>query len=86
MISRSVDPMYAAFGMFLRGVRLSKKLKQSRMARHLGVSSTSVIYYEHGQRKIPLLAFIQWCEALELDPGETLNLVTASMRRREGET
>lgn len=74
-VAEGVDPMNAAYGMFLRGVRLTQEIKQSQVARALGVTTTSVTYYERGMRKIPLITFVRWCERLGLDPGQTLSTI-----------
>lgn len=84
--AKDIDPMNAAFGMFLRGERLTRKIKQSQVARWLGVSTPSITYYERGMRQIPLVKFVCWCEALGLDPGETLTMAHNTISRKEKAT
>ena len=74
--------MYAAIGMFLRGTRLSHNLTQLAVAKRLKVKAVQISSYELGRTKVPLLLFCQWCQVLNLDPGETLNRAYGAMVRR----
>lgn len=81
--AKDVDPVYKAFGAYLKGSRLAQNVRQQDVATALGTHIQSISYYERGESRIPLALFCEWARQLGLDPGETVNLVLKSMHRRE---
>ena len=46
--------IYKCFGSRIKTLRKKRKITQSELAEHLGLSPTALVNYENGNRKIPL--------------------------------
>lgn len=59
-----------SFGSFIRNGRLEKKLSQTDVAKHLGLTQSYYAYIELGHRNVDLSLAMRICDYLELDLGE----------------
>jgi transcriptional regulator with XRE-family HTH domain len=60
-------------------MRITLELTQKEAADILGVSFQQIQKYERGTTEITAVRLIQFCQALEIDPGAILASVNASL-------
>ena len=75
MNKSSHDERYQSLLKFLRLKRLEKQLSVREFALILGETYQIVSKIETGTRKLSVFEYVQYCEALELDPAEPLHLL-----------
>lgn len=59
---------YRALLALLRDLREGAGITQSEMAETLGNTQTFISKVERGERRIDVVEFVEFCEALEVDP------------------
>ena len=57
----------AAFGAFIKEARMSKRIYQDEIAKHLGVTQSYYSYIESGTRNVDLQLAIEICKYLRLN-------------------
>ncbi len=62
-------------GNYIRKERENKKLTLEQLANKSGVSKQNIYYYEIARNRIKVEKFVKICNALDLDPGHTLDLI-----------
>ncbi len=70
----SYENLYEKLGKNIRKVRKAKKMTQAELSKALGVSTTSIVNYELGQRKISLENIVKLCTFYELTCDELIPL------------
>lgn len=71
---------YAALRAWLKQQRSKSGLTIRALAEKLGVSHSIVGKVAGGSRKLELLEFVEYCEALGVDSHEGLDIVITSLR------
>ncbi len=66
--------LYEKLGKNIRKIRKAKKMTQEDLGKVLGVSKTSIVNYESGQRKISLDFIVKLCKFYELSFDELIPL------------
>ena len=69
---------YALLTSWLKQQREAKGLSMRDLAPLLDVPHSFIGKVEQGERRLDIVEYIQYCEALEADPFEGLRLVTAT--------
>lgn len=69
---------YALLTSWLKQQREAKGLSMRDLAPLLDVPHSFIGKVEQGERRLDIVEYIQYCEALEADPLEGLRLVTAT--------
>lgn len=59
---------YQAFLEVLRQLRLRTGVTQTALGERIGNTQTFVSKVERGERRLDLVEFTEWCEALDLSP------------------
>jgi transcriptional regulator with XRE-family HTH domain len=54
-------------------LRLLRGLTQSDIASKIGLDQSLISKFERCERRMDMIDFIRYCQALELDPGKFLN-------------
>ena len=62
-------------GNYIRKERENKKWTLDQLAKKSGVSKQNIYYYEIARNRIKIEKFVKICNALDLDPGHTLDLI-----------
>lgn len=62
-------------GIFLRKERERQNLSLEQLSKKSGVSKQNIFYYEIARNRIKVDKFIKICNALGLDPSNTLDLI-----------
>lgn len=62
-------------GIFLRKERERQDLSLEQLSKKSGVSKQNIFYYEIARNRIKVDKFIKICNALGLDPSNTLDLI-----------
>lgn len=73
MRKHGIEPFYAQLGKRLKEARREKKLTQEQVGAVLGVTGSTVIYYEQGKNRLRTLELVQLCSVLGINVGELLN-------------
>ena len=63
---------YQALLDLLRSWRQAAGLTQSQVGERLGNTQTFISKVERGERRLDVVEFTEWCDALGLSPGEAL--------------
>jgi transcriptional regulator with XRE-family HTH domain len=66
-------------GARLKAMRIKLELTQKEAGDILGVSFQQIQKYERGTTEISAVRLIQFCQALEVDPGTILASINASL-------
>lgn len=59
-----------ALGRFIRLKRVELEIQQKELAKAVGVSPTTMLYYEKGSRCMNASVFLKICELLNVSPDE----------------
>ena len=76
MNKSSHDERYQSLLKFLRQKRLERQLSVREFASLLGETHQIVSKIETGTRRLSVFEYVQYCEALEIDPAEPLQLLS----------
>ena len=71
---------YARLRQWLRDQRTGKGLTMREMGDRLGVIHSWVGKVELGERRLDVIEYIRYCNALEVDPHEGLNQISAQIK------
>lgn len=66
------DPLYQTIGERIVRARSAASLSQSKLAKKVGVSRTSIVNIESGRQRAPLHLLWQIAEALEVEAADVL--------------
>lgn len=61
-----------AFGLKIRGIRLSLNLSQEEFAEKCGLHRTYISSLERGERNVSLLNIVKICESIKISPEKLL--------------
>lgn len=75
MIKSQHDKKYLALLDYLRSVRIERGLTVRQFAPLIGETYQIVSKIETGTRKLTVYEFVQYCDALGLDPKEVIQLL-----------
>jgi transcriptional regulator with XRE-family HTH domain len=73
---------YQVFLKLLRGLREECGITQAVLADRIGNTQTFVSKVERGERRLDVVEFIEWCEALGQSPGHTFGSFIAKRKQR----
>ena len=76
MIKHINDPRYKALIEWLKSTRIEKGLSVRDVGKLLDEPHQFVVKIETYERKLNVLEYVQYCEALETSPSEGLELIT----------
>lgn len=62
-------------GTLIKNEREKKQWTLEQLATKSGVSKQNIYYYEIGRNRVKLNKFIKLCNALEIDPAQTLDII-----------
>ena len=75
MITSTHDEKYQALLVYLKTVRDAQGLTVRELGERLGVHNQLISKIESGIRKLSVHEYVQYCDALEIDPAEGLKLL-----------
>lgn len=61
-----------AFGLKIKGIRLSLNLSQEEFAEKCGLHRTYISSLERGERNVSLLNIVKICESIKINPDKLL--------------
>ncbi len=82
MIKSVYDPKYQALLAYLKKSRLERGLTVRDLAALIDEPFQFVSKVETGQRRLAVHEYVQYCEALKLDPAEGIRLLSDKNTRR----
>lgn len=69
----SPEKVYKIFGSKLKELRKEEKLTQEELAEKMGVSKTTIVNYENGNRKVPLEVVVKLANYFNVPVDSLLN-------------
>lgn len=75
MITSTHDEKYQALLVYLKTVREAQGLTMRALGERLGEHNQLISKIESGIRKLSVHEYVQYCDALEIDPAEGLRLL-----------
>jgi len=74
-------PEYERFGAWMRAQREAAGLQQRPISRLLGKPEQFINKVEHGKQRIDVVEFLDFCQALGIEPATTLGELLAATKR-----
>jgi transcriptional regulator with XRE-family HTH domain len=71
------SPRHKALCAFIKAKRMAANLSQAELAKKVGVYRTFVIDLERGQRRLDVVQFLDFAEALGFEPGAAIRKIGA---------
>lgn len=86
MLKSTDTDAYKMLRELLIAARVDARLTQAQVAAKLGRPQSFISKYESGERGLDVIAFIQVCNALGVEPGQTISGISRISGRRTSRT